>query len=599
MRCVMGLLRIALLAIVCFQTVSGRAGVRVVDLSECRSAYDPADMTPFIRELLAKERDGGDLRILFPRGVYHFHPEFAFGKYHAVTNHDNGCRYFAFPLVKCRNVEIDGGGSEFIFHGQIIPFLIENSCGITLRNLTIDWQVPFTLEGRVIRRDTLCSTVEIEVPDEFGPVCENGKLIMRGEGWEERMLGENIVFDPRTGATAYRSDDYYIPKPDNYDIPAVETAPGRYELHTRFVRALPPVGTGRPCEGLFARNRGSRAIHATGSSGLLVEDVTIHHAGGMGLIAERSENITVRRMRVTLREGSSRMITTTADATHFCNCRGLVLVEDCLFENMLDDATNVHGTYVRIVELPAPGEVVVRINHPQQAGFDFAGPGDRLEAVDGETLLPRAELVVTASEPINPHYIRLFFEPVSGAELRVGDGLENMSWYPELIFRRNTVRNNRARSMLVSTPRRVLIEENTFSSMMAAILFEGDMDHWYESGAVRDVTIRRNRFLDGTYGGADFPTIFINPHQRRMVPGEPYERNIRIEENLFRTFNEQLLRARSVGGLIFRGNTIEQSDTYRPYNQLPTVDVRGCEEVVIEDNRYCKPGRMRIVQEDR
>lgn len=61
-----------------------------------------------------------------------------------------------------------------------------------------------------------------------------------------------------------------------------------------------------------------------------------------------------------------------------------------------------------------------------------------------------------------------------------------------------------ARSILVSTPRKVVIEGNTFSSIMSAILFEGDMSHWYESGAVRDVTVRNNRFLDGTYGDSVF-----------------------------------------------------------------------------------------------
>lgn len=573
------------------------AGARVIDLSEYRDRFDTTDMTPFIRNLLDKLDEEENVRILFPRGTYHFHPELAFGKYHAVTNHDNGYRYFAFPLVGYRNIEIDGAGSEFIFHGQIIPFLVEKSHGVTLRNFTVDWQMPFTLEGRIVARDTVRSTIEIEIPDEFGHVCENGKLIMRGEGWEERTLGENIVFDPRTMATAYRSDDYYIPKPDNFDIPVEELSPGRYELRTRFVRALPPVGTVLTFKGLFSRNRHSPAIHATASSDLLVEDVTIHHAGGMGLIAEKTENVTVRRMRVTLRKGSPRMITTTADATHFCNCRGLVLIEDCLFENMLDDASNVHGTYVRIVEVPDSNQVIARINHPQQAGYDFAGSGDSLNVVDGETLLPRASLRVVGTERINQHYVKISFDRNIRDRLRIGDGLENMSWYPELIFRRNIVQNNRARSILVSTPCKVVIEDNVFSSMMSAILFEGDMDHWYESGAVRDVLIRRNQFLDGTYGGADFPTIFINPHQRRLVPGHPYERNIRIEDNLFRTFNEQLLRAKSVGGLVFQRNTIEKSETYKPYNQLPTVDIRDSERVVIRDNRYLKPGSMRVVRE--
>ena len=176
------------------------------------------------------------------------------------------------------------------------------------------------------------------------------------------------------------------------------------------------------------------------------------------------------------------------------------------------------------------------------------------------SLLTKHTLRVKKSERINAHYIRLTFTaPVEG-RLTVGDGLENMSWYPELIFRNNVVRNNRARSILVSTPRKVVVEGNTFSSMMSAILFEGDMDHWYESGAVRDVTIRNNRFLDGTYGGADFPTIFINPHQKKEVPGHPYERK------------------------------------YKPYNDLPTIDIRSSQQVVIENNRYKKPGKISIVR---
>lgn len=585
----------ALAAVVVYTTAT--AGVRTIDIAAHSGQYDPQDMTPFIYALLQQHQGQQGLKLRFPKGIYHFHPQHALGKYHCATNHDNGYRYFAFPLIGWRDIEIDGQGSELIFHGRIIPFLIEDSHNVTLRNLTIDWQTPFTLEGRVVASDPARSAVEIEIPEEFPAVWENGKLIMRAEGWEERILGENIVFDPTTRATAYRSDDYYIPKPDNFDIPVVQKAPGRYELQTRFSRALPPVGSILTFKGVFTQNRHSPAIHAIASSGVTVEDLTIHHCGGMGLVAERTADVTVRRMQVVLRPGSPRMITTTADATHFCNCRGRVLIEDCRFENMLDDATNVHGTYVRVTRIEGADRVIARINHPQQAGFEFAGAGDTVDVVDAATLLTKNTLCIAQVEPINQHYVCLrFTTPVAG-KLAEGDGLENMTWYPELIFRNNIVRNNRARSMLVSTPRKVLIEGNTFSSMMAAILFEGDMDHWYESGAVRDVTIRNNRFLDGTYGGANFPTIFINPHQKQHVEGKPYERNIRIEGNLFRTFNEQLLRAVSVGGLVFRDNTIEQSDTYRPYNDLPTISVKHAPGAIIEGNRYNKPGKMTVNRE--
>ena len=47
---------------------------------------------------------------------------------------------------------------------------------------------------------------------------------------------------------------------------------------------------------------------------------------------------------------TQRVISTTADATHFVNCKGDILIENCRFENMLDDGTNaVSYTHLRSV----------------------------------------------------------------------------------------------------------------------------------------------------------------------------------------------------------------------------------------------------------
>ncbi|MGC3978968.1 MAG: right-handed parallel beta-helix repeat-containing protein [Paludibacteraceae bacterium] len=115
-----------------------------------------------------------------------------------------------------------------------------------------------------------------------------------------------------------------------------------------------------------------------------------------------------------------------------------------------------------------------------------------------------------------------------------------------------------------------MVEGNTFSSQMTGILFEGDMEHWFESGAVNDVTIRNNTFLDGAYGGgAPHVTIWINPQLREIDPKNAYERNILIENNTFKTFNDGLLRAYSVENLTFVNNIIEESDTYEKWKTNP------------------------------
>ncbi len=141
---------ILLVSMVC-GTASARTGV--IDIADYKGRYDTRDMTPFVYTLLESLPADKPVKLVFPQGTYHFRPEFAAGKYHCITNHDNGYRHFAFPLTGRRNIEIDGGGAEFIFHGRIIPFLIEDSHGVTLRNFTVDWEVPFTLEAKVTAAD--------------------------------------------------------------------------------------------------------------------------------------------------------------------------------------------------------------------------------------------------------------------------------------------------------------------------------------------------------------------------------------------------------------------------------------------------------------
>ena len=59
----------------------------------------------------------------------------------------------------------------------------------------------------------------------------------------------------------------------------------------------------------------SPAIFIADSRDVAVTDVTIHHSGAMGVIGQRSSGITLKRLRVTPRPGSGRLVSTTVDAT--------------------------------------------------------------------------------------------------------------------------------------------------------------------------------------------------------------------------------------------------------------------------------------------
>jgi hypothetical protein len=117
------------------------------------------------------------------------------------------------------------------------------------------------------------------------------------------------------------------------------------------------------------------------------------------------------------------------------------------------------------------------------------------------------------------------------------------------------------------------VESNTFlKTTMSAIDISDDANSWFESGPVRDVSIRGNRFIK-----CGEPVIRILPENQTADPGEPVHQNIRILDNWFDLTGDGAVSAKSTQGLIITGNRFSST-------QLP-VQTRACTEVKIENNQ--------------
>lgn len=567
-------------------TACSATGPLSIKISAPADTDDPRkDYTRILYETL-ENHPAQKLQIVFEPGTYHFYPDHAAGKYHAITNHSNLYRYFAFPLIGYDSVEIEGNGAEFIFHGVITPFLIERSSGITIKNIRIDWEYPFYLQAEITRKNETTKEVGIRIDTTISkPVYRDGRLRIQGPGWQFDYLGQNITFDPATRAVAFMAETARLPVDDLYAEKIDEL---NYTIKWDRSAALPEPGHIVTFRGAMSENRLAPAIHISGSRNVTLQDITIHHCPGMGIIGEKSADITLDRIRVMPREGSGRIASSMADATHFCNCAGKLTVRDCLFMNMLDDGINVHGTYTSVEEIRNRSEIIASLNHFQQSDFHFADRADTLRIVDAETMLPKQTCVVKEVVKINEYLFRIITEnPLSG-EIKPGDGIENISWYPtEFLFSGNTIKNNRARGILLSVPSKCLIENNTISVMKNAILLEGDLLHWFESGAVRDVVIRNNRFGECSYGGGNFPLISINPQMSAFKQNEYYEKNILVTDNIIASSFSNLIQGHGVYGLTIQGNKFIKTDTYDdPFRGQPIIRLHHCGGTKIIRNQF-------------
>jgi hypothetical protein len=438
---------------------------------------------------------------------------------------------------------------------------------------------------------------------------KKGKAIKTWREWAPRMEDDNtweqnidwnIWYDSRTKAPAFNHGASLLKsfnESKGVRYRAEEIEPGLVRIFDA-TNVLPKIDWVLIAHGRKDKDRLSPAIHLFQNKNVRLENVNVYQAGGMGLIGERCENVTLVNFNVVLPPNSARMVTTTADATHFVNCRGLLSYNNCLFENMLDDAGNFHGIYTKADGVVDDFTIGIKRMHSQQLGFQFAGAGDSIRLSDSKTLQPYATLKVAEVTDVNEEYMTLRFDKKVSNILRPGSVADNVSWQADVDFRNSTVRGNRARSLLISTEGKVLIENNNFSNCTNfSLLFEGDATYWFESGPVKNVVIRNNHFKDFGLETGNNQLIRFSP--RVTFDGAPthyFHKNVVIENNICEVSSRVFVYANSVENLVIKGNTINPSKDY-PLSESkePVFNIINSKDVRIEDNKYLWTRQANVV----
>jgi hypothetical protein len=512
------------------------------------------DTTPAVREALDFCKKSGDRHLQFPAGRYDFWPDKAAEHYLFISNNTEGLKRTAFPLFDLDGFEIVGQGAEFVFHGSVLPFAVQNSRDIRLTGFSIDWERPFHSEGRIAEVGD--GWVDLDFSSEFPYKIKNRRLAFQGEKGENYGFSNLLEFDAERRETAFGARD-------NYGIEnrheAHEIKPGR--VHMTAVFASTPIQGNIFVFG--SDHRKFPGIAVSGSRGVQIDNVTLHHSGGMGIVAQLTTDMTVRNVRVTPPPGERRLASLTADATHFVNCRGLIEITDCVFENQMDDPINIHGIYAKITARLSVRELEVALIHGEQLGIDIFAPGDTAEMVKSETLAAYHAGTIVSVRRLNKQYSVLTFAEDLPAQIKPGDAAVCREANPDVTIRGCTSHGNRARGFLISTGGHVVIENNYFHTPGAALLMAGDANYWFESGPVRDVTIRHNHFDNCNYGVWGRACIDICPE---IAPehraGTVYHHGICIEDNTFDIFDPRLVSAYCVQGLTFAGNEIRTGTEY-------------------------------------
>ncbi len=543
------------------------------------------DMTKAVAhaiETIKKECNGLPSQLLFEPGEYDFYPDSANVREYYISNHDqDNPKLVAIAIEGVKNLHIKGmecekdklheqDGACFVMNGRMLPIAMVDCENCKISNIQVDTRIPQITQVEVLENDNENGYITYRLAPYVNYKIEDGRLVVYGSNWEFSPVA-GIAFDGATGHLVYRTSDIWV------------GVTGINEIAPRVIRA--PWNDARLVKGTIIAMRSyyrpTPGIFLSDCKNTELEHIAVHYAEGMGLLAQVCENINLNGFSVVPDKDSGRYFTTQADATHFSSCKGVI--ESCggCYSGMMDDAINVHGTYLRVVQRIDDHTLVGRYMHPQAYGFYWGGAGDSVQFVRSDVMEVVAPNRIVSIAPFDKEQIlgckefKIEFEQPLASDIANGNyGIENLEWTPEVLFCNNVVRDNRARGALFSTPKRTVVESNLFDHTSGtAILLCGDCNGWFETGACRNVVIRKNRFVNALTNMFQFTNavISIYPEIPDLASQTKYfhggnGQGIVIEENIFETFDAPIVYAKSLDGLVFRNNKIVPNNDYAPFH---------------------------------
>lgn len=538
------------------------------------------DAGPALRLLFAKLRGTKDVTVVLQPGTYTLDQRHAVRRDWPQSNTDVlPLRRYGVVLEGLEGVTLRSSQATFNCSGTLTPLAVVDCRRVTVEGMRIDWPRPPMSQATVVSSDGKSAVIRphpetpLEARDGALRVMSGDDAAPASSGWGGRGIWSVMEWDPATGCPAYQRGDV-----GGAPANAVALGDGTFRVNVNGFKA-----------GNVMILRHDPRSHC----GVLVHrsaDVTLRHTylhacHGLGYLFQHSKNLTLVDTHAIPRPGSGRLFSGHDDGFQISGCGGKVFIQGCSFAGLMDDPINVHGTYLDVTRRADDRTLEVRFAQGQSQNQPWADPGDEVTFSNRANLLRSGMAKVVSWQLTSTGTGRLTFDRELPSSVGPGWVTENMTMSPTVEIRDCKFLGNRARGLLVTTPRTVVIENNLFRSSGSGILINGDCNGWFESGTVTDVLIRGNRFEDCLLANYQFCDGIISIIPTNAKVEGPVHRNIRIEGNTFVMFDAPLLYARATEGLRFAGNRIERVSNRKPWHyRKQAVILEHCSQVVIEGN---------------
>ena len=579
----------------CLLSAQSKDTVYVSDFGAKPYSYENS-LTKIQSAIEACKQTGAKV-LVFEKGRYDLWPEGAMRKEYFISNTstEEECpskvKTIGLLFDGVDSLTVEGNGATLMFHGKMTTIALEHCKQVNLHRIHVDFERPAGSEMTYTKVDS--GNVEVSVHRDTRYQIVDGKINLYGEGWRSNR-NHCIEYDPELETFVYSQGWNTLAASH-----AKEIAPGIVNFTTPK-GFLPKVGNTLTIRDIIRDQVGMFILE---SKDITLNEVEMRYMHGLGIVSQYSENVTMNRVKCCPAEGSGRLLAASADMMHFSGCKGKVTVDGCYFAGAQDDPINVHGTNLRAVERLDEKTLRLRFMHGQSYGYNAYFPGDTVAFVRASTMERFEKARVEQVKRISDRVVEVCFDRNVPNDLELNhDCVENLTYTPEVVIRNSYFTRTSTRGTLMTTPRKVIIENNTYyKTGMSAILIEGDAEGWYEWGPVCDVLIQGNTFVDCAHsGGPGNAVIALHPSNTMIDANRPVHRNVRIDNNVFNTFGNTVLYAKSTTGLSFTNNTVMRTHILPAPSVLqPMFYLNGCKDVLIKGLKIDGDFGNELVKTDR
>ncbi len=234
-----------------------------------------------VLKTIQSEAANQSIRLVFEKGRYDFFEDNATVREYYISNHDqDNPKKVGICLEGWENLVFEGGGAEFVFHASMLPVSLVGSKNCELKNFSIDFKTPHITQVKILSSDG--NGMVFEAAEWTNTrINESGLFESYADTWSN-VPQTGIAFEGDSRHVVYRTSDLWCP------TNGIRQISGRIYHAPNWKDKKLKEGT---IVAMRTYYRPAPAIFLAENKSIYLENVKVHYAEGMGLLAQSCEDI--------------------------------------------------------------------------------------------------------------------------------------------------------------------------------------------------------------------------------------------------------------------------------------------------------------------